>query len=143
MSEKLGRFDILTKYIEKLTGIEKFGEWAGGEGKGTVEDPKQWPYINYNTLVEDFVVDFYQFSDSQPDFQLNRYGEILEMNDLKWDDISMRNADVESLDEKCILALIMGAIRAERFSNGALLSFFEDGLILKWLIRLNIIGNEA
>ena len=34
------------------------------------------------------------------------------------------------------MALIIGAIRAERFCNGALLGFFKDGSITKWLSRL-------
>jgi hypothetical protein len=32
--------------------------------------------------------------------------------------------------------LLMGAIRADRFSEGALLYFFETGTITKWLNRL-------
>lgn len=48
----------------------------------------------------------------------------------------MRNIDVDTLNEQCILALIMGVIRADRFSEGTLLSFFKDGYILKWLQRL-------
>lgn len=54
----------------------------------------------------------------------------------------MRNANVDTLDAKCILALIMGAIRAERFCDGALLSFFKDGYILRWLKRLKEIDDS-
>ena len=50
----------------------------------------------------------------------------------------MRSADEMSLDVQCILALIMGAIRVDRFCEGALLSFFEDGYIVKWLKRLKM-----
>lgn len=45
----------------------------------------------------------------------------------------MEEVDASSLDEKCILALIMGAIRAERFCDGALLSFLRKGCIQQWL----------
>jgi len=48
----------------------------------------------------------------------------------------MHDVDVTEFDEKSVLALIMGAVRAERFCDGALLAFFEDGCILKWLKRL-------
>lgn len=42
------------------------------------------------------------------------------------------------------MALIIGAIRAERFCNGALLGSFEDGSIRKWLERLKEIdGGEV
>ena len=48
----------------------------------------------------------------------------------------MSEADVSHLDGKCIMALIVGAVRAERFCDGALLGFFKDGSIKKWLMRL-------
>ena len=41
-----------------------------------------------------------------------------------------------SLNAQCVLALLMGAVRAERFCDGALLDFFKSGYILKWLERL-------
>ena len=34
------------------------------------------------------------------------------------------------------MALIIGAVRAERFCDGALLDFLDTGCILKWLQRL-------
>ena len=51
-------------------------------------------------------------------------------------------SDIENLDKQVILALMMGAIRAERFCNGALLGFFEDGYMLKWLKRLKEIDTK-
>ncbi|WP_373738269.1 DUF6508 domain-containing protein [Jeotgalibaca porci] len=48
----------------------------------------------------------------------------------------MKDADVSSLNAQCVLALLMGAVRAERFCDGALLDFFKSGYILKWLERL-------
>ena len=47
----------------------------------------------------------------------------------------MKNANVSSLNAQCVLALLMG-VRAERFGDGILLSYFESGTILKWLERL-------
>lgn len=54
-----------------------------------------------------------------------------------------RSAAVDTLDAQCILVLIMGAIRAERFSDDALLNFFKDGFILKWLERLKAIEGSG
>ena len=48
----------------------------------------------------------------------------------------MSEADVSALDAQCIMALIMGAVRADRFCEGALMDFFKDGSIKKWLERL-------
>ena len=39
------------------------------------------------------------------------------------------------------MALLLGAVRAERFCDGALLGFFEDGSIRRWLLRLREIDN--
>ena len=46
------------------------------------------------------------------------------------------------MDAKCIMALIMGAVSAERFCDGALLGFFKDGSIKKWLERLKEIDTN-
>jgi hypothetical protein len=51
----------------------------------------------------------------------------------------MKNAEISNLNVQCVLALIMGAVKAERFCDGALLDFFKSGCILKWLERLNSI----
>ena len=48
----------------------------------------------------------------------------------------MCEKDVSTLEEKCIVALIMAAVRSERFADGALLNFFRTGTITKWLKRL-------
>lgn len=38
----------------------------------------------------------------------------------------MSTAVVENLDAKCVLAMILGAVRVDRFCDGALLGFFEQ-----------------
>lgn len=69
--------------------------------------------------------------------KLNHYGEILNENGIDWGNTSMNEADVSVLDARSVMALIVGAIRAERFCDGALLEFFKDGSIGKWLRQLN------
>lgn len=64
------------------------------------------------------------------------YEEYLKENGLEWGTDSMKDADVSSLNAQCVLALLMSAVRAERFCDGALLDFFKSGYILKWLERL-------
>ena len=63
-------------------------------------------------------------------------GQILENNGLQWGKDSMSGAIVEDLDARCICALLVGAVRAERFCDGALMSFFKNGSIARWLQRL-------
>ena len=54
----------------------------------------------------------------------------------------MSGAIVEDIDTRCICALLVGAVRAERFCDGALMSFFKDGSIIRWLQRLKEIDEE-
>ncbi|WP_081844068.1 DUF6508 domain-containing protein [[Clostridium] aminophilum] len=63
--------------------------------------------------------------------EFHNYGAILESNGLEWDIRSMQEADVSNLDAQAILALLLGAVRAERFCDGALLEFLESGAILR------------
>ena len=54
----------------------------------------------------------------------------------------MSEADVSDADGKLVMALLMRAIRAERFSEGTLLGFCEDGSVLRWLKRLKEIDDD-
>lgn len=136
-TESVSKFHVLTKYIGKMSELESFGDsFIVHENDGSQDHPIQFPYVNFNELVNMFVDEFYQFVENNPEYELTNYASILERNGIDWDDYSMRNAHTEVLDEKGILALMMGAIRAERFCDGALLAFFEDGYMLQWLKRL-------
>ena len=50
---------------------------------------------------------------------------------------------VDDLDAKCVVALIYGAIRAERFCDGAILAFLKDGTIVRWLERLKTLDADG
>ena len=132
----MSKFAELTKYLPLLED-DNIGSWIiDHENDGTPEHPIQMPFVNYSEMVHRFIDDVYDFSDNNKDFELTRYGEILERNGLEWGSESMSEADVSSLDAQCVMALIMGAVRAERFCDGALLGFFKDGSIRRWLERL-------
>ena len=132
----MSKFAELTKYLPLLED-DNIGTWIiDRENDGTPEHPIQMPFVNYSEMVHRFIDDVYDFSDNNKDFELTRYGEILERNGLEWGSKSMSEADVSSLDTQCVMALIMGAVRAERFFDGALFSFFKDGSIRRWLERL-------
>lgn len=136
------RFEIITKYIQKLTGAE-YGDWIiDKEKKGTPDSPIQMPFVNYSEVVSEFLQDVYICIDENEDMQLNRYGEILQKNGLLWEIESMKDAEVSSLDAQCIMALITGAVRAERFCDGVLLDFFQNGSMTKWLKRLKELDSQ-
>ena len=139
----MSKFENLTKYLPQLSD-DNFGTWiVDRENDGSPEHPIQMPYVRYTETVDHFVHDVYAFKEANPDFELTRYGEILEQNGLEWGGKSMSEADVSEKDARCIMALIMGAVRAERFCDGALLGFFRDGSIRKWLERLKEIDEGA
>ena len=135
----MSRFDILTKYIPILQE-DSIGEWVFDTGNdGTHKHPIQLPFVHYSEVVNNFIDDVYTFHNNNEDMELSRYGEILKDNGIEWDLVTMENADVSNLNVQGILALIMGAVRSERFCDGALFEFFESGCILKWLERLRTI----
>ena len=135
----MSKFDILTKYINRIQA-GSLGKWViDKENDGTPEHPIQMPFVDYSEMVHNFIDDVYTFEKSNKDMELTRYGEILKDNGLEWDSESMKSADISNLNLQCVLALIMAAVRAERFCDGALLDFFKSGYILKWLERLKSI----
>ena len=139
----MSKFAELTKYLPLLKN-DNIGSWIiDHENDGTPEHPIQMPFVNYSEMVHRFIDDVYDFSDNNKDFELTRYGEILERNGLEWGSKSMSEADVSSLDAQCVMALIMGAVRAERFCDGALLGFFKDGSIRRWLERLKALDTSS
>ena len=135
----MSKFDILTKYISMIQS-DSIGDWiVDKENDGTLGHPIQMPFVDYSEIVRNFINDVYTFEESNNDMELTRYGDILKDNGIEWDTESMKNADVSNLNAQCVLALIMGAVRAERFCDGVLLDFFTNGCMLKWLERLNSI----
>ena len=135
----MSKFDILTKYISMIQP-DSIGEFViDKENDGMTEHPIQMPFVGYSEMVHNFIDDVYTFEKSNKDMELTRYGEILKDNGLEWDSESMKSADISNLNLQCVMALIMGAVRAERFCDGALLDFFKSGYILKWLERLKSI----
>lgn len=141
-------FESLTKHLPAIENAEGFGNWVvDRESKGTMDDPIEMPYVNYGTTVADVEQAIYDFVDEHPEYELTHYRDILERNGLEWGSQAMSGADVSELDGQAVMALLLGAVRAERFCDGALLGFFEDGSMRRWLLRLKGIdgrdGNEV
>ena len=134
-------YESLTRLIPGL--IEEYGTLiVDNESKGTMDDPIHMPFVNYSPAVIELMKAVYAFKAEHPDFELTKYEEILISNGLEWSRRSMSEADVSDADGKFVMALLMGAIRAERFSEGTLLGFCEDGSVLHWLKRLQEIDDD-
>jgi len=137
-------YDSLTSFIPRLEGI-KYSEVEpkSQTGDGTIERPFEMSYRSYADVVHEFEKEVYRFESEYPQFQLNQYGNILLLNGLRWDEEVMLKADESKLSGQAVMALILGAIRAERFCSGALNSFLETGCIQKWLYRLQEIKRNV
>ena len=135
-------FENLTKYLTEFSQGE-FGSWVvDNENDGTPEHPIQMPHVNYSSTVNNFTHDVYAFVDDHQEMSLNRYQDILEANGIKWGEVPIDSVKVEDLNAQCVLALILGAVRAERFCDGALLRSFENGMIERCLLRLKELEAE-
>ena len=136
------KFAELTAFIPKIKD-DAFGEWfIDRENDGTPEHPKQMPFVNYSRVVDEFIETLYRYCEAHPEFEHTHYGDTLKSIGLEWGSKSMEEADVSSMDAKGVIALLIGAVRAERFCDGALLAFFKKGCILRWLERLAEIDNQ-
>ena len=132
-------YESLTKHIP-LLHEGNFGEWVmDTQNDGSAEHPIHMPYVDYSDDVLSFLHDFYQFFTDHQEVDLTDYRKILEENGIAWNFDSMNGTDVTSLEAIIILSLIVGVIRADRFSEGALLHFLESGAIVRWLERLKAI----
>ena len=137
-------FQLLTDYISKLQGIES-GKWYPDRqtGDGTVEKPFQMPHVVYPNVIYDLERDIYLFEKRNPHYELKTYQSILKEHNIEWSDESMENVDVSNLEAKVVLALLLGAFRAERFCDGAIKGFIENGCIQRWLERLKDIEKSG
>lgn len=136
-------YESLTKYLDEFTGAE-FGTWIiDKKNDGTPEHPLEFPFVNYSRVVDQFIHDVYSFVDNHEEMGLHSYQKVLEENGIKWNAKSMETAVVDGLDAKCVVALIYGAIRAERFCDGTILAFLKDGTFVRWLERLKTLDADG
>lgn len=136
-------YESLTKYLDEFTGAE-FGTWIiDKKNDGTPEHPLEFPFVNYSRVVDHFIDDVYFFVDNHEEMGLYSYQKVLEENGIEWGMESMAKTEVDNLDAKCVVALIYGAIRAERFCDGTILAFLKDGTFVRWLERLKTLDADG
>ena len=110
---------------------------------GRIKEPYMMPFYSYADVIREFEDAVYAFEEEHPEFQLNHYSDVLLLNGIHWEINSILKADVSQMCGQTVMALIIGAIRAERFCPGALNSFFELGCIQRWLQRLAELDNQS
>ena len=129
-------YEKITKYLDEFTGTE-FGTWIfDNKNDGTPEYPAQMTFLSYSSVIMHFIEDVHSFVYEYEEIGLYNYEKVLEENGIEWGMESMAKTEVDNLDAKCVIALIFGVIRAERFNEGILLVFLKNGSIIRWLERL-------
>lgn len=129
-------FEQITSFLPKLKE-EPYGKWVIDRvNDGTLGHPVQLPYVVYSKTVHEFEKAVFQFVKEHREMQLTDYFGILGKANVQFSLDSLKEADVSDYDGIIIMALIVGAIRSERFCDGSLLGCFESGCIRKWLERL-------
>ena len=135
----MSKYSVLFKYIDLLSN-DLFGNWVVDTvSAGTIEESIQLPHVLYSHTVNEFIRDVYSCWENSG---LEDYIQLLNSHDIEWDSESMRNANVGELPSEVILALLLGAVRAEKFCDGALLGFLKDDTIQKWLGALKAKESE-
>lgn len=138
----MGKYSVLTKYIDLLEN-NQIGKWiAGNEHGDTSEKPIQMPFVAYSEVVHKLESDIYSFLHNCNKMVPSDYGTILNANEIVWEADSMKEANVDILDSECVLALLIAALRAERFCDGVLLDFIKSGAVLRWLKRLQELDEQ-
>lgn len=92
----------------------------------------------------EFMKIVYTFMRENHQYELANYGEVLSKNDIEWEIDSMSTLDYSTADEQCILALLVGAVRAEDFCDGEMLiQFQQNGSLVRWLERLKELDKQG
>ncbi len=130
-------YESVTKYLADLEKAEEHGDWIIDRKNPTAtETTAQMPFVEYDRTVANLKNAIYAFIDGHPGFELKHYNDILEEHGIAWSMRSMSEVDASRLDGRATMALLVGAMRAERLCDGALLEFLESGCIRRWRLRL-------
>ena len=119
------KYTLLTKHIPTLSCI------SGAD----------FANRSYPREVLNFIEDQGLFLRQGKYYYLKNYGNILENNSITRSTECVTALDVNKLDADCVISLIVSILQNERFNEGLLASFFDNGCMLKWLKRLRSIDN--
>ena len=137
-------YEKLISYLPELEGEnQQFGEWIIDRvNDGSPEHPIQMPFVSFGPVMEGIYNAVYVIVDQHPELNLVKYQDILKAHGIDLDGRLMKNADVSNWDAQGVLALMLGIIRADRFSEGTFKEFMENGCYAKWIRRLKEIEDE-
>ncbi len=123
-------YEKLISYLPSLNE-GKHAEWMSGKKNGSL-----FGFVMHDRIAEGIMREVYRIVDRYPQLELNRYQEILEKNGIRWKHSEMETVDVSKWDDQGVMALLLGIIRADRFSEGVYKEFLDNGCIRRWIERL-------
>lgn len=135
------KYESITSFIERFEG-DYIGERHGG--RMTNEGCHLMPYVAYSSTVDEFRDAVRAFMDEHQEMELYQYLSIMrgKCNDFLLEELDqLWRFKIGVLDERTVMALIVGIIRGERFCDGMMLCSFEDGTVRKCLERLKEIDD--
>lgn len=136
------RFEKITKLIPLLEAEETHGEWIiDREHKGTLDDPIHLPFVGYGRAAHELIKMVHECVDDNENLDVRDYRGVLDSYGLP-DEESVLAADISKCDARCTLAMILTIVRGDRFCEGLLLSYLDNGMMLKWIKRLKEIDDE-
>lgn len=107
------------------------------------ENPHHWwresgadDALSWSPVLLSLYYEIYAFADAHPQEHLNEYEKLLNAHGIVWSVESMSGADVQHLDGPTVMALLVGAARAEHYVAGSFTSLARNGSIERWIRRL-------
>lgn len=137
------KFEKITSIIPVLLNEKNHGEWiVDTKHEGTLGDPIQMPFVSYGRAACMLIEAVHEcVDDLRDEMDVHDYMGVLESYGLNGEE-DVLAADASSCDAKCILAMILTIVRQDRFCEGLLLSYLENGKMLEWMKRLQEIDNQ-
>ena len=139
----MGRFEILTKYIEPLKNEKEYSYLENFDGERITKEEDLYYYDKNNRKV--FIIPYHGYADTVKSFthDLLNFIKKPENRELinKNKKINWRKKN-SSLDAATIISLLHNIMAMERFSGGFLSAELKSGAILKLLERLKEIDES-
>ncbi|MBO4368528.1 MAG: hypothetical protein J5803_00275 [Desulfovibrio sp.] len=133
-------FENLTRFLSELKSCDSFGEWRGFGSHGTSKN--QIPFVRYSKLPLDVIKEIYAIVEANPDMELKDYEWVLKQKGIPMSGDSFKDTDVSKLDGQAVMAMLVCIVRTDRFIEGLLLEYLENGKFAEWIGRLKELDEE-
>ncbi len=131
------KYQDLTKFIALLEKEQSYGEWIGNEAMlkaRPVDDegnplPFVAPYVRYSPVVSQFISEVLHY-------QVPSSGDAAKESAMEYTEYNLLHLDVTAAPANLLVAFVRKIVRNERYRDGVVLEYLENGRILTWLKKL-------